>query len=207
MDLTKEYRSRVNTFKYANRLTGFMEDKKHRVCPVERAGSLDNFFRRLYQNPKRILKEFISEGMTVLDIGCGPGVYTLEMAKLVGKTGKVIAVDLQEGMLKKVESKIKGTEFEKRITLHKCEATRLGIFDKIDFALAFYVVHEVPDQSILFKEVASLLKPKGKLYVIEPKFHVTKKEFDKTISYAKKAGLKPIKKKWVFISRSIILQN
>jgi len=81
-------------------------EKNTRICPVERAGGLDNSFRRLLQNPRTILKIYISRGMTVLDLGCGPGFFSIEIAKLLNDSGKVIAADLQEGMLEKVIKKI-----------------------------------------------------------------------------------------------------
>ena len=77
-----------------------MSDGNKRVCPVERAGSLDNRFRRWLQDPRKILSPHIKEGMTVLDLGCGPGYFTIDIAQMVGKSGRVIAADLQEGMLK-----------------------------------------------------------------------------------------------------------
>ena len=72
---------------------------KSKVCSVESAGALDIQLRKLIQNPGKILKPFIKEGMTVMDLGCGPGFFTIEMARMVGKNGNVTAVDLQEGML------------------------------------------------------------------------------------------------------------
>jgi len=78
-----------------------METKRsQRVCPVENAGGLDNSVRRLLHNPAKILKPYIHEGMTILDLGCGPGVFTVEIATLLNCSGKVIAADLQEGCLK-----------------------------------------------------------------------------------------------------------
>jgi 2-polyprenyl-3-methyl-5-hydroxy-6-metoxy-1,4-benzoquinol methylase len=52
-----------------------MESERNRVCPVELAHSLDNTLRRWLQNPQRILAPYIQEGMTVLDVGCGPGFF------------------------------------------------------------------------------------------------------------------------------------
>ena len=65
--------------------------------------------RRLLQNPRKILSPFIKEGMTVLDLGCGPGFFSLDMAHMVGSAGRAIAVDLQQGMLIKLREK-KGEE-------------------------------------------------------------------------------------------------
>lgn len=165
-----------------------MSDKNNRVCPVERAGSLDNRIRRWFQNPQKILRPYIVEGMTVLDIGCGPGFFSIDMAYMVGKTGRVIASDLQDGMLQIVRDKIKGTELEERITLHKCEKNKIGVTDHVDFILLFYMVHEVPDKFIFFDEIATILKPNGQILLVEPPFHVSKSEFEETIKKTRDAG-------------------
>ncbi|NTV47311.1 MAG: class I SAM-dependent methyltransferase, partial [Chlorobiales bacterium] len=123
-----------------------MNNGRQRVCPVERAGSLDSRIRRWLQDPKKILSPYVKDGMTVLDVGCGPGFFSTGMAQLVGKSGRVIAADLQEGMLQKIRDKISGTELEDRITLHKCEETRIGVSEPVDFVLLFYMVHEVPNK-------------------------------------------------------------
>ena len=164
------------------------ENGANRVCPVEKAGSLDSRIRRLIQNPRKILDPFVKEGMTVVDLGCGPGFFTIDMAELVGITGRVIAVDLQEGMLKKLQWKIQSTELEERITLHQCAEDRIGIEDTVDFILAFYVVHEVPDHAALFAEAAALLRENGRVFVVEPPFHVSTKKFEKTLETARSAG-------------------
>jgi len=174
-----------------------MSERPERVCPVERAGHLDNRFRRWLQDPKRILGPYLEEGMTVLDVGCGPGFFSIEAARMVGETGRVIASDLQQGMLDMVREKVRGTAFEARITLHKCEEDRIGLAERVDFVLAFYMVHEVPDQDRFYREVASLLKEGGSVLVVEPPFHVTKKGFAASLQRAREAGLSPEPGKWV----------
>ena len=178
-----------------------------RVCPVERAGILDNRIRRWLQNPQKILKPFITEGMTVLDVGCGPGLFSIEMAALVGASGKVIAADLQEGMLQRLESKIQGKEIESRIKLHQCQEDKIGVSENVDFALAFYMLHEVADQEEFLKEIKSILKPAGRIFIVEPKFHVSKKAMQITISRAKEIGLELVEKPEIFFSRSVILKK
>ncbi len=183
-----------------------METKKNqRVCPVENAGGLDNSIRRLLQNPRKIVKPYIHKGMTVLDLGCGPGFFTVEIAKLLQGTGKVIAADLQEGMLEKLNNKIKGTELEKRIELHKCQADCIGVTEKADFVLAFYMIHEVPDQDKLFNELHTILNNGGKLLIIEPKFHVSKTAFEEMIAKANTKGFETTGSPRVFFSRTILL--
>jgi len=83
-----------------------MDNRNNRVCPVEIAGSLDNRIRRWIQNPVKVLGPYIEKGMVVLDMGCGPGFFSIDMAQMVGKSGRVIVADLQEGMLQKKRLKI-----------------------------------------------------------------------------------------------------
>lgn len=176
-----------------------------KTCPVEIAGGLDNSIRRFLQNPQKLLKPFIHEGMTVLDIGCGPGFFSVEIAKLLGDSGKVIAADLQEGMLEKVNKKIRGTKLEQRIELHKCMSNKIGVVEKVDFILAFYMIHEVQDPDKLFNELKSILKPNGRIYIIEPKIHVSGKSFDEMTLKLEALGFTIIERPKVFFSRTVLL--
>ena len=180
-------------------------DKKHRVCPVEKAGVLDFAFRKLLQNPDRILRPYIREGMTALDLGCGPGFFTLEMARLAGSSGKVIAADLQEGMLDKVKAKIQNTALAGRIRFHRCLADRIGLAEKCDFILVFYMLHEVPDQARFLAEIRSLLKPGGKVLLAEPKWHVTRDEFQEAIGVMEQAGFAVLERPKIRFSRTVLL--
>ena len=180
-------------------------EKRPFICPVEYAGSLDNPIRKLVHKPHRILEAYISKGMTVLDLGCGPGFFTIEMAKLVGETGRVIAADLQQGMLDKVAGKIRGTDLEQRIELHKCQDDMIGISKKVDFVLAFWMVHEVPDQQRLFEELKSVMNPGGRIWIIEPRIHVTEKSFKMMISRLESTGLEITERPGIWLSRSVLL--
>ena len=183
-----------------------MKNEKHPyVCPAEYAGSLDNWLRRLIHDPHKILSPFVTGGMTVIDLGCGPGYFTVELAKLVGEEGKVVAADLQEGMLEKVISKIKGTELEQRILIHKCQEDKTGIPEKADFVLAFWMIHEVPHHQNLFRELKSLLKPGGKIFIIEPRMHVTAKSFKKVIFLLESEGFEILERPKVCLSRAVLL--
>jgi ubiquinone/menaquinone biosynthesis C-methylase UbiE len=145
--------------------------------------------------------------MTVIDLGCGPGFFTVPMAVMVGPRGRVIAIDLQEGMLEKLRHKIAGTDLEPRITLQKSEATRIGPTAPVDFVLAFYMVHEVPDREGLFSQIASVMRPGGRLLAVEPPFHVSTAAFDETIRQAGMAGLRPVNRPKVLFSKAILLQK
>ena len=183
-----------------------MNRNKNRICPVERAGGLDTRLRRWMQNPFRLLEPYVKEEMTVLDVGCGPGFFSIAMAEMVGQAGRVVAADLQDGMLDIVRDKIKSTELENIIHLHKCDKDKIGYTGEVDFILAFYVVHEILDQTVFFKELLSILKPDGQLMVVEPKlFHVSKKDFKTTIGYAEEAGFRLMDTPKISLSRSVVL--
>ena len=185
-----------------------MDPERNRVCPVELANSLDSGLRMWLQNPIKIISPYVREGMVVLDIGCGPGFFSVEMAKLVGDRGKIISADLQEGMLKKLRNKIKGTELEQRIKTVKCDKERINVSGKVDFILAFYMVHEVPDKNFLFKELKSLLDDKGEFLLVEPKlFHVSQHEFEMTLRIAENNGFKKYQGPKLPFSRTALLKN
>jgi ubiquinone/menaquinone biosynthesis C-methylase UbiE len=182
-------------------------DRNNRICPVERAGILDHRIRRWLQDPQKILRPYIEEGMTVLDIGCGPGFFSIDLAHMVGRSGRVIASDLQEGMLQKLRDKIQGTELEERITLHQCKEDKVGVSVNVDFVLAFYMVHEVPNPKEFFREITSILKWDGQVLIVEPPFRVSKMAFEETIRKARDAGLKPVEGPKVFLSKAVILKK
>ena len=177
-----------------------------RICPWWLARALDNPIRRLIHNPKKILSRYIERGDTVLDIGCGSGTFTISMAKMVGENGKVIAVDIQDEMLQIVRQKAAKEGLESRIITLKSEPKRIGIEEKVDFALAFYMVHEMPDVEAFLKEIATILKPNGELLIVEPMLHVSATSFKKTLEAAQLAGLKQTSGPTIRFSRSMLFQ-
>ena len=175
------------------------------ICPVWGAGGLDNSIRKLVQNPQKILKPYIKYGMTVLDVGCGPGFFSVEIAKMLDSTGKVIAADVQDGMLDKIRKKINGTDLEQRIELHKSDYETIGVVEKVDFVLTFWMVHEVRNQKKFFEELSSILNPNGLIFIIEPKIHVSKKAFKSMVNLVKESGFTIIESPKVFFSRTIVI--
>ncbi len=140
--------------------------------------------RRFLQDPEGIVRPYVKEGMSVLDIGCGMGFFSLPLAKLVGETGKVVCLDLQEKMIKGLIRRAQKIRLSDRIDARICLQNSLGVSDiagKIDFALAFALVHEVPDKERLFTEIYNTMKQTAELLVAEPKGHVSKPDFEKTV--------------------------
>lgn len=182
-----------------------MSHDNTRVCPVERSGSLDSRIRRWLQNPQKILGPYISEGMEVLEIGCGPGFFTMDMGRMVGKSGRVVAVDLQEGMLQKVKEKIRLSGEELNIELHKCESDRIGVSGDFDFVFLFYVVHELPDKESFFGELSSLLRKDGRILIVEPPMHVSKQAFNEMLEIAANAGFVVVDRPKMFPNKAVLL--
>jgi ubiquinone/menaquinone biosynthesis C-methylase UbiE len=161
------------------------------VCPPWLGYVLASPIRKLLQNPTKILSPYIHAGMTVLDVGSAMGFFTIPLAHLVGPKGKVIAVDMQEKMLKGLANRAAKAGVTDVIDSHLSLANSLGLPEyagKIDFALTFAVVHEMPDANQLFSELAILLKSGGTILLAEPTGHVDAPAFAKTLAKAQEQG-------------------
>ena len=170
-----------------------MENNPEHVCPWWVGYLLASPIRKIMQNPKKILKTYIKEGMTILDFGSAMGFFSLPMAELAGKTGKVVCVDLQIKMLDSLQKRAVKQNLADRIETRQCTQDSLMINDlkgKIDFALAFAVMHETPDQKKVFVQIYDSLKKGGTLFIAEPAGHVSKDAFAITLSLALEAGFK-----------------
>jgi ubiquinone/menaquinone biosynthesis C-methylase UbiE len=163
----------------------------NRVCPWWLGYLLASPLRRFLYSPEDILKPHIRKGMNVLDVGCGMGFFSLPIARIVGETGKVVCVDLQERMIKGLLRRAKKAGLSDRIDARVSQKNSLmlnNIAGMIDFVLAFAIVHEVTDKEQLFSEIWKTMKETGKLLIAEPSTHVSKTDFDKTISISRRAG-------------------
>jgi len=178
--------------------------KEHDVCSVKMAGALDSRLRKWVQSPKKILRNYVKKGMKVLDFGCGPGMFAMGMVDL---GAEVIAADLQQEMLDLLKENIEKTSYEKKIKLVKCEQDEINVKDRVDFILAFYVVHEVKNKEKLFVQLKKVLKDKEKLYIAEPSFHVSRNEFEEELELAEKQGFKLIKRPKMILSRAAVLMK
>lgn len=178
----------------------------HHVYSAKKASFLRSGLRKFFMNPAKLLVPFIEKGMTILEVGCGPGLFTVEAARLVGPGGRIIAADLQQAMLDLVKTAVPDEEIGRRIVLHKCSEERIGVTEPVDFILAIYVVHELPDRNKFFNEMKSIIRDKGKLFLMEPSFVVSGKEFRETLDIALKAGFCMVGRKRKFLSRVAVLK-
>ena len=183
-----------------------MSHNKRLVCPMAVAGLLDSKFRKLFHNPNKILKPYIKKDMIALDVGCGPGVFSIEMAKLMEGTGKVISVDMQDGMLEIIKNKIKGESYENNIVLHKCTQDSISLKEHVDFVLMFYMVHEVPSKEKLFDDVLPLINKNGLLMIAEPGL-LSADEFNGTVNLIKEKGFEEYSTLKIMFSKGIVLRK
>jgi ubiquinone/menaquinone biosynthesis C-methylase UbiE len=147
--------------------------------------------RYLFETPARLLKGYVTHGMTVLDIGCGGGYYSLGMAQLVGPKGRVIAVDTDTEAIATLRRKAEEAGLSEQIETRVCSEQDLGIPDlsgQVDFALAVYVVHHARDASSLMSDVHRALRQGGKLLVVEPRHHASAAECESAEATARAAG-------------------
>ncbi|OGU54922.1 MAG: hypothetical protein A2V66_02145 [Ignavibacteria bacterium RBG_13_36_8] len=177
------------------------------VCPWWLAYSWDNRIRNLFHNPDKILKPFVKDGMTVLDIGCGMGFFSIGMARFIGDKGKVYAVDIQKKMIDITKRRSQTAGVADRIIPILTSGESIGVSEPIDFALSFWMVHEVPDQLKFLKDIYRILKPSGTYLIAEPKLHVNEKKFDKTVNVCREIGFQILDYPKVTFSRGVLLKK
>jgi SAM-dependent methyltransferase len=152
------------------------------VCPWWIGYLLASPLRKwMGQDPIEILRPYVREGMTVLEPGPGMGFFTLPLAKLVGPSGRVIAVDLQPKMIANLKRRAAKAGLLDRIEARLSAADTLAIADladKVDFTLAFAMVHELPDPHRFFREIEAASRAGAQVLFAEPRGHVDMKKFE-----------------------------
>ena len=132
---------------------------------------LDSDYRRKLQPPVGVIQgSGIKTGQRVLEIGCGSGGFTTFVARAVGPTGQVEALDIQPAMLSQLEKKLALPENKdiQNITLHHASAYELPFENEVlDLVYLITVLPEIPDQTRALEEIRRVLKPGGILAVSE----------------------------------------
>jgi len=163
---------------------------EHR-CPWWLGYLLASPLRRLLQDPAEIVQPYVRPGMTVLEPGPGMGFFTLEIARQVGPSGHVIAVDVQPRMIAGLKRRLQKRGIEKRVDARVSSEDSLGLVDlqgTVDFTLAMAVVHEMPSPGWFFRQAAAATKPGGALLLAEPLGHVKPESFQAELDAAAQFG-------------------
>ena len=179
--------------------------QKH-ICPWWLCFTFDNPLRRLVHNPAAILGGLVRSGDTVLDVGPGMGYFTIPLAGLVGPSGRVIAADIQQKMLDALLRRARRRGIADRIQIHLSTPESIGIDQKVDFVLAFWIVHEIANQEMFFKQIRDILKPSRGLLLAEPVIHVTRQRFSRTLCAAKGMGFRVKEEPKIGFSHSALLE-
>jgi len=163
------------------------------ICPWWMGPLLTCPLRKLLQNPDVLLREFVKEGMLVLEPGPGMGFFTLPMARMVGENGRVVAVDIQAEMLAGLNRRARRAGLERQIETRLAKESGLGVEDlsgKVDFLPALAVVHELPSVEGFFAEAAEVVRPGGRLLLGEPAGHVSDAFFAAELDAARNVGFR-----------------
>jgi ubiquinone/menaquinone biosynthesis C-methylase UbiE len=178
---------------------------KEHVCPWWLAYTFDNRIRKKFHDPDKILKPYIKKGMTLLDIGCGMGYFSIAMAGLTGSKGRVIALDIQERMLGIMKKRASHAGVIKSIIPVLAKENDLCMSTKVDFVLSFWMLHEIPDKKRFLKQVFDILKAKGRYLIVEPKIHTSAKYFIEIEDILTTAGFRILERPAVALSRAVLL--
>ncbi|MDA8142052.1 MAG: methyltransferase domain-containing protein [Desulfobacteraceae bacterium] len=184
-----------------------MTDHHQHICPWWLAYTFDNPLRRFFHKPERMFASYVRPGMTVADIGCGMGYFSLGLARLVQSAGRVIAVDVQPQMLARTSSRSRRAGLAGIVETRLCDGVSLGLREPLDFVLAFWMVHETANPADFFRQIKAVLKPAGRLLVAEPKMHVTPRQFDEMRTIAQNTGLIVTEEPRVAFSRTVLLES
>lgn len=181
-----------------------------RVCPWWIGYLLASPLRRLLHNERKILPRYVRPGMTVLEPGPGMGFFTLELARLVGPSGRVVAVDVQPEMIAGLKRRAGRAHLLDRIDARLASPDSLGISDLdgvVDFTLAFAMVHEMPAAGPFFAQAAAASKAGARLLLVEPAGHVRDDLFDKELQAAAEAGFAVVERPTVSHSHAALLEK
>ena len=178
------------------------------VCPWWLGYLIASPLRRLWQDPEEILAPYVHEGMAVLEPGPGMGFFTIELAKRVGNSGRVVAVDVQARMIQSLKHRLAKKGLGGRVDARVATPASLSVEDlsgQIDFTLAFAMVHEMPDSSGFFAQVSQVSKPGAQLLLAEPAGHVSAKKFEQELQEAAEAGFGVRKRPKIRHSQAAVL--
>lgn len=140
-----------------------------RPMPHQMASWLEHPWRLRYRSPAGLMTLLgLFNGMTVADLGCGTGLFTVELARMVGQGGRVHAVDLQAPMLAATETRLAAAGYADRVVTHRAGLHSLPLADQsVDVALMVATLGEVPAPVLALDEVRRVLKPNGRLAISE----------------------------------------
>lgn len=138
------------------------------------------------------------------------GFFTLDLARLVGPSGRVVAVDLQPRMIARLKRRAARAGLLERLDARLASAYSLEVADQVgavDFSLVCAIVHELPAMETFFAELAQASKPGAGLLLVEPSGHVKAAQFKAELQAAAKAGFAVVDRPAIRRSRAALLKK
>ena len=129
------------------------------------------------------------------------------MRPYIGAEGKVISVDIQKEMIEILKRRTEKSGLDNIIKPILSPGDLSGISERIDFALNFWMLHEVDSQKKMVKQIYDLLNPGGKYLIAEPKIHTSNKYFESIIEMCKGVGFIVETNPKITFSRSVLLSK
>ena len=166
--------------------------KPAHTCPVWLGHVLASPLRRLFENPRHLVLPLVKPGDRVLELGPALGFFTLPVAQAVGDQGRMVCVEVQEGMLRGLRKRLEKRGLLGRTDLRLCTHDDLGLADLgggCDVVLALHVVHETVSPTHTMLELVRCIKPGGLLLLVEPPGHCSPELFRTETDAAEREGM------------------
>lgn len=149
-------------------VTGYWWRYHSLACPAGLSWLVENQYMNAVAGADTLLKRLhLTQGMRMLDVGSGPGRIAIPAAERVGKTGEVVAMDIQHAMLEKLRSRIDARQLHNVRVVNAAAGSGEVNEDYFDRALLVTVLGEIPDKHAALVEIYRALKPGGILSVTE----------------------------------------
>jgi ubiquinone/menaquinone biosynthesis C-methylase UbiE len=136
--------------------------------PVDRLHMLKDEARYQWMPPEPVLQAAgAAPGMVAVDIGAGAGYWTAPLSKILGPAGTVYAVDVEPIMLDELRALVQEQHLANVQVVGSSE-TEIPLPDAIaEFAIIGFVAHEPPDPAAFIREILRLLRPDGRLLIVD----------------------------------------
>ena len=166
----------------------------HYPVPAFAAPLLDNPIRRVFQPPRKLIDQMdIREGMKVLEVGPGPGTFTIEAAKRVGDQGVVFVIDIQPRIISRLDRRLRREGISNAIT-KVASADNLPLADNtFDRVFMVAVLGEIPNKDKALSEARRVLKDSGLVAIGEVLIDPDYPRQKSVIRWCRDAGLQLVR--------------